>query len=220
MADIQTSQTEATAAGKNSPGGNGGAQRNQPVAQRTEQSRNATAQESTGREGRALTRAGSRQLTSAAQNPFAVMRQLSREMDRWMDSFFERGFGSLLRDSPLGDDEWQVRSLWTPQIDVQHRNDAVVVCADLPGVRKEDVQIEVQDDALVISGKRREEREEGGDDQGYRTIERSYGSFYRTVPLPQGTNPDEIKAVMRDGVLKVTLPLPENARPRRIQIQS
>ena len=91
---------------------------------------------------------------------------------------------------------------------------------DLPGVRKEDVQIEVHDDALIISGQRREEREEGAADQDYRMLERSYGTFYRTVPLPQGTNQDQIEAVMRDGVLKVTVPLAENARPRRIQVQS
>jgi HSP20 family protein len=149
-----------------------------------------------------------------------MMRQLSREMDRLMDSFFDRGFGSILQDSPARDDEWQTPALWTPQIDVRQRDEAVVVRADLPGVRKEDVQVEVQNDVLVISGQRREEREEGGDDQDYRMFERSYGSFYRSVPLPQGTNPDEIEAVMRDGVLKVTLPLAENARRRRIQIQS
>ena len=220
MAENQTSQTAATAARKGSSDRNGGAQRNQPVAQRTEQSRGVAVQESNGREGRALTRAGSRQLTSAAQNPFTTLRQLSREMDRLTDSFFGRGFGSLLRDSSTHDDEWQSRTLWAPRIDAQQRNDAIVVRADLPGVRKEDVQVEVQDDALVISGQRSEEREEGGDDQGYRVLERSFGTFYRTVPLPQGTNPDEIEAVMRDGVLKVTLPLTEDARPRRIQIQS
>jgi HSP20 family protein len=220
MAEIQSNQTEASAAGKGSAGRNGGTQRNQPVPQRTEQSRDVTSQESTGSERRALTKSGSRQLMSAAQNPFATMRQLSREMDRLMDSFFGRGFGSLLRDSSVGDDDWQAPNLWAPQIDVQHRNDAIVVRADLPGVDKDDVQIDVRDDALVISGQRREEREEGGDDQGYRVLERNYGSFYRTVPLPQGANQDEIEAVMRDGVLKVTVPLAENARPRRIQIQS
>jgi hypothetical protein len=60
-----------------------------------------------------------------------MMRQLSREMDRLMDSFFERGFGSLLRDSSTSDAEWQGRSLWAPQIDVQRRGDAIVVRADL-----------------------------------------------------------------------------------------
>jgi HSP20 family protein len=208
MADIQTNQSGA---GKGSDG-NGGAQRSQ--------SRGVATQESSGKEGRAMARTGSRQLASAAQNPFVMMRQLSREMDRLMDSFFDRGFGSVLRDSSTRDDEWQERALWAPQIDVQHRGDAIVVRADLPGVSKEDVQVDVQDDALIISGQRSEERDEGGDDQGYRMVERSYGSFYRSVPLPQGTSADQIQAVMRDGVLKVTLPIAENARPRRIQIQS
>jgi HSP20 family protein len=149
-----------------------------------------------------------------------MMRQLSREMDRLMDSFFDRGFGSLLRDSGSREDDWQSRMLWTPQIDVQQRNDAVVVRADLPGVRKEDVQVEVEGEALIISGERREERAEGGDDEGYRLVERSYGSFYRSVPLPQGANTDEIEATMRDGVLTITLPVPEEARPRRIAIHS
>lgn len=212
MAQIHPNQTEPSAARKGSSERNGGAQRSQ--------GRDVVSQESTGKDGRAVTRAGSRQLTSAAQNPFAMMRQLSREMDRMMDSFFERGFGSLLRDSSIRDDEWQERTLWTPQIDVQHRGDAIVVRADLPGVRREDVQVEVQGDVLILSGQRREEREEGAEDQDYRMFERSYGSFYRTVPLPQGTNPDEIQAVMRDGVLKVTLPLAESARPKKIQIQS
>jgi HSP20 family protein len=211
MAQTQTSQNE-TSVRKGSLEGNGGAQ--------SRQDRDVVTQESTGRKDRAMTRAGSRQLTSAAQRPFATIRELSREMDRLMDSFFGRGFGSFLRDSSIRDDEWQGSTLWTPQIDVQHRDNAIVVRADLPGVRKEDVQVEVQDDALIISGERREEHEEGGDDQSYRMYERSYGSFYRSVPLPTGTKSDEIQAVMRDGVLKVTLPLPENARPKKIQIQS
>ena len=211
MAENQTSQTEATSGSKSSPAGNGG--------QRS-QSRDVIAQESKGREGRALTGASSRQLASPAARPFSMMRQLSREMDRLMDAFFERRFGSMLQDPSFRDDDWQGRTLWAPQIDVQHGEDAIVVCADLPGVRKEDVQVEVQDDALVISGQRREEREEGGKEQGYQMLERSYGSFYRSVPLPHGTKPDEIEAIMRDGVLKVKLPLAESARPRKIKIQS
>ena len=186
-----------------------------------QQDRSLTTQESGGRTNRALTGQGSRALTAAQQNPFSMMRQLSREMDRMMDSFFERGFGSLWRESGgAQEDEWQGRTLWSPQIDVQQRKDSVIVRADLPGVSKENVQVEVEGDALIISGQRREEREEGGDDQSYRLVERSYGSFYRSVPLPQGVDPDQIVAAMRDGVLTVTLPLAENARPRRIEIQS
>jgi HSP20 family protein len=212
MPETQTTQTETTATRKGSPNAGGGSA--------TKQGRSLVQQESAGRTGRAVARRSSQGLATTAQNPFAMMRQLSREMDRLMDSFFDRGFGSLLRDSGSREDDWQSRMLWTPQIDVQQRNDAVVVRADLPGVRKEDVQVEVEGEALIISGERREERAEGGDDEGYRLVERSYGSFYRSVPLPQGANTDEIEATMRDGVLTITLPVLEEARPRRIAIQS
>jgi HSP20 family protein len=211
MPETQTTQTETAATRKSSSNGERGAG--------TQQGRSVIQQESGGRTHRDVARQGSRGL-AAAQNPFAMMRRMSREMDQLMDSFFERGFGSLLREVGSRDDDWESRTLWSPRIDVQQRKDALVVRADLPGVRKEDVQVEVEDDALVISGQRREEREEGGDDQGYRLVERSYGSFYRSVPLPQGANPDEIEATMRDGVLTVTLPVPEAARPKRITIQS
>jgi hypothetical protein len=70
------------------------------------------------------------------------------------------------------------------------------------------------------SGERREEREEGGDEQGYKAIERSYGSFCRTVPLPQKVNLEKLTAKMQDGVLQITVPLDESARPRRIQIET
>jgi HSP20 family protein len=120
-----------------------------------------------------------------------------------------------------GDREaWDAPALWSPQIDVQRRDDALVVKADLPGVRKEDLKIDIDDNALVISGQRQEQHEEGGKDQGYQLYERSYGSFYRAIPLPQDVNADDIQAEMRDGVLKVTVPLPQSARRRRIQIQS
>lgn len=210
MPQSQTTQTETTATRKGSFNSERGS---------APQQGSVVQQESGGRSHRAVARQSARGL-AAAQKPFAMMRQMSREMDQLMDSFFERGFGSLLREAGSRDDDWESRTLWSPRIDVQQRNDAVVVRADLPGVRKEDVQVEVEDDALIISGQRREEREEGGDDQGYRLVERSYGSFYRSVPLPQGANPDEIEATMRDGVLTVTLPVPEAARPRRITIQS
>jgi HSP20 family protein len=209
MPENQTTQVE-TRKSSNGEGGSG-----------KQQGRSVTTQESGGRTNRALTRQGSRAPTGAPQNPFSMMRQLSREMDRLMDTFFERGFGPRFGESGgVQEDDWQGRTLWSPQIDVQQRNDSVIVRADLPGVSKENVQVEMEGDALIISGQRREEREEGGDEQGYRLLERSYGSFYRSVPLPQGVDPDQIEAAMRDGVLTVTLPLAENARPRRIEIQS
>jgi len=212
MAETQNTQAETTATRKGQQNGGAGAG--------TQEGRNMVSQESGGRSNHAVTSQRSRSLSATPQNPFSMMRQLSREMDRLMDSFFERGFGSVLRDDYAREDDWQPRMLWSPQIDVQQRNDALIVRADLPGIDKDDIRIEVEGDSLVISGQRREEREEGGDEQGYRLVERNYGSFHRSVRLPQGTNPDEITASMRDGVLTITLPLREEARPRRIEVQS
>ncbi|MFO7276181.1 MAG: Hsp20/alpha crystallin family protein [Pseudomonadota bacterium] len=156
-----------------------------------------------------------------AQSPFGMMLQFSREMDRLMDSFFNRNFlspfGSMF-ESALPSFGAGIPELWTPRIDVRQKGDNLVICADLPGVRKEDINIECDADSIAISGERREEREEGGEQQGYRMTERSYGSFYRRIPLPDGVNPDEIKASMRDGVLEITVPLPKGQR-RRIEIQ-
>ena len=168
---------------------------------------------------RGLTRTGSRQLSQSSQHPFSMMRQLSRDMDRLFDSFFGTGFGSSLWGGG-GREALDAPTLWSPQIDVQRRDDALVLKADLPGVSKEDLKIDIDDNTLVISGQRQEEHEEGGKDQGYQLYERSYGTFYRAIPLPQDVNADDIQAEMRDGVLKVTVPLPQSARRRRIQIQS
>jgi HSP20 family protein len=220
MNETQTNQPEGQANYQASSNGDGAREDQGRASGSQRRGGSMTTQGSTGRGGRMARGQGSQglsQIPSRLQNPFAMMRQMSREMDRMMDSFFERGLGSLSRDT--GAEGWQSRPFWTPRLDVQQRNDAVVVRADLPGARKEDVQIEVEGDTLVISGERRAEHEEGGEGQGYQLVERSYGSFYRTVPLPQGTNPEQIKAEMRDGVLTITLPLSEDARPRRIQIQ-
>lgn len=211
MAETRTNETESANVRQASRVGNGGRQQdqNQPTDQQS-QGGSLVRQESGARGNRGLTRSGS-------QHPFSMMRQLSRDMDRLFDSFFGPSFGS----SPWGArEDWDAPTLWSPQIDVQRREDALVVKADLPGVRKEDLKIDIDDNALVISGQRQEEHEEGGQDQGYQVYERSYGSFYRAIPLPQDVNADDIQAEMREGVLKVTVPLPQSARRRRIQIQS
>jgi HSP20 family protein len=95
----------------------------------------------------------------------------------------------------------------------------LIVCADLPGLKKEDIQVEFSEDALTIQGERRQEHEESH--EGYRTSERSYGKFYRSIPLPEGVNPESAKATFQDGVLKITVPLPAHAGPRsrRSEIQ-
>jgi len=211
MAETRTDESANIRQGSR-PGNGGRQDQNQPTNQPTNeqsQSGSVVRHESGARGSRALTRSGS-------QHPFSMMRQLSRDMDRLFDSFFGPGLGS---SSWGGREDWDAPTLWSPQIDVQRRDDALVVKADLPGVRKEDLKIDIDDNALVISGQRQEEHEEGGQDRGYQLYERSYGTFYRAIPLPQDVNADDIQAEMREGVLKVTVPLPQSARRRRIQIQ-
>jgi HSP20 family protein len=132
---------------------------------------------------------------------------MSEEMDRTFSHFFGgqssgRGFGG-----------------WSPAIDVEERNGQLEVHAELPGLKPEDVKVEVTNDALVIRGERKYEREHR-EGQSYRS-ERRYGEFYRAIPLPEGVNTEEAKAQFRDGVLQITVPVPQQAGKRReIPIQS
>ena len=107
-------------------------------------------------------------------------------------------------------------ALWAPQIEVSEREGKLLICADLPGLRKEDVKVELTDEALTIQGERQEQRE----GRGY--SERTYGSFYRSIPLPEGVNTDGAQARFQDGVLEVTIPMPkheEQQKQKRLEIQ-
>lgn len=100
------------------------------------------------------------------------------------------------------------------------KNGRLVTKIDLPGMKKEDVRVEVTDGHLTISGERKSEAEEKK--ENYYRCEREYGSFYRSVPLPDGVKLEDVKATFTDGVLEVSVPLPpqaEAAQPRRIEIQ-
>ena len=106
---------------------------------------------------------------------------------------------------------------WLPSMDVREEDDSFVVEMELPGVRAEDVQIECENNALTISGERRqEERTEQGRQL---RVERRFGSFTRTLPLPQGTNEDAIQAELKDGVLELRIPRAEQPKPRRIEVR-
>lgn len=130
-------------------------------------------------------------------SPFARMRDLTDEMDRMF-----RGLGA----------ETDLQA-WAPAVDVQQCNGNLVVSAELPGLKKEEVKVEVNDDALIISGERKQEHKE--DHEGYHRWERSYGQFYRSIPLPEGAKTDQVKAELKDGVLKVSIPVPEVAKKSR-----
>jgi HSP20 family protein len=144
-------------------------------------------------------------------NPFAMMQSFADEMDRLFESF---GLGRSSRPAGV---PGQGAGLWSPQIEVSRRGNELVVCADLPGMKKEDLHVEVRQDHLVLQGERRQEHE-GGEGGFYRS-ERSYGRFYRAIPLPEGTSPEQAQASFKDGVLEIKLPLPQQAEQRTRQIE-
>lgn len=151
-------------------------------------------------------------------NPWAMMQRFSEEMDRIFDNF---GMGRGFLSSSFGRGQDIGRSMWSPQIEVYERDNKLIVCADLPGMKKEDIQIELTDDMLTLQGERRQESEEDTQ-EGYRRSERSYGSFYRSIPLPEGIDAEKAQASFEEGVLKITVPLPTQQKPqsRRIEVQS
>jgi HSP20 family protein len=141
------------------------------------------------------------------RDPFWSMNSLRREMDRLFENF---GFGSsLLYDfDRLG---------WTPQIEMNERDGKLIVKADLPGLNKDDVKIELNDNVLTIEGERKDERkdERGG------WSERSYGQFFRSITLPEGIRTENANATFKNGVLEITFDAPQQSQPRgrRIDIK-
>jgi HSP20 family protein len=105
---------------------------------------------------------------------------------------------------------------WVPALDVWETDDEVVYAFDLPGVPEDKVSIELNDDALTVSATR--EREDKRSDDGFFRLERRFGSFSRTVGVPQGVSEDAIKADFTDGVLEIRVAKPEQRKPRRIQL--
>jgi len=139
-------------------------------------------------------------------NPFTLMRRLTEDMDR-MFSGYERGSGN---SSEIG--------VWAPPVEVRESSGNLVVSAELPGLNKEDVKVEVTEDAVIIQGERKRESEE--ERQGIHRSERYYGAFYREIPLPQGAKADQAKAQFNNGLLEVTVPIPEaQRRTRQIPIE-
>lgn len=134
---------------------------------------------------------GSQQLRrrSAVDSPFDLMRRLTEQMF---------GVGALPRAAEV----------WSPHIEVFERDGKLNVTADLPGMSKDDVRVELRDNNLVLEGERKEEKRE--DREGYFVTERSYGSFYRVIPLPDEVDAGSARATFRNGVLELTFDLPRN----------
>jgi HSP20 family protein len=125
----------------------------------------------------------------------------SRDVDRLFDAFFGGGEQS---------------QRWVPAIDLVEGEDHFLLKADLPGLSEDDVSIEVQDGMLTISGERKAEHE--ARERGWYRVERAFGSFSRSLTLPDGVDADAISAAFERGVLEVRIPKPEERKPRRVQI--
>jgi HSP20 family protein len=199
------------------------------MAQQSQQTRNDTARRSREEQGtheRALSRQnegrGMRRWDPAfggITSPFELMDRMTQEMDRWFDrltgsSGFPRALG--LSRTPLAGRRLES---WIPRIEAGQKGDQFVVRADLPGLKKEDVDVEVTDEAITIRGERRDEQQE--EREGYWRSEREYGQFFRTIPLPEGAIAENANASFRDGVLEITMPCaPSEAnRGRRLEIK-
>ena len=142
------------------------------------------------------------------ENPFSLMRRFSNEMDRLFEGF---GFRPRFFETPVE------TALWAPNVEVLEKEGKLLVRADLPGLTKDDVKVGVTDDVLTLEGERKQEKEEKR--EGYFRSERSYGAFYRAIPLPDGVKADGIVANFRNGVLEVAMPLvKEEKKVKKIEV--
>ena len=139
--------------------------------------------------------------------PVREITSFQSEMNRLFNTFF---------DTPTTGNGSGVRR-WIPAMDLVEAEDHFVLKADLPGVAEDDVNIEVEENVLTVSGERKAEHEDKRD--GYVRVERSYGSFRRSLTLPKGVDADAVSASFDNGVLEIRIPKPEERKPRRVAIQ-
>jgi HSP20 family protein len=139
-------------------------------------------------------------------DPARELDTLQSDMNRLFDAFFQG------RGASAGNGARR----WIPAMDLVETDDQFVLRADLPGLGEDDVDIEVKDNVLTISGERRSEHEQRG--EGYHRVERSFGRFSRSLDLPKGTDPAAVSAEFDRGVLEVRIPKPEERQPTRIEI--
>ncbi|MCX7984007.1 MAG: Hsp20/alpha crystallin family protein [Bacteroidetes bacterium] len=132
---------------------------------------------------------------------------LQREINRMFDSFF-RGWR---------DEEETSLAQWSPAVDIAEKDDAYIVKVELPGVEKDDVKVTLESNVLTIRGEKKFEKETKK--ENYHRIERCYGSFNRSFTLPSTVKSDKIDATYKDGVLTITLPKAEEAKPKQIEVK-
>jgi len=141
--------------------------------------------------------------------PWGLLRRLNEDVNQLFNE-------SRVASAADGDQSNIATSNWTPAVDIKEEDERFVLKADVPGVDPKDIDVTMDDGVLTIKGERRHESEE--DANGYKRVERSYGSFYRRFSLPDTANAEAVSAKGKDGVLEIVIPKQEKAQPRRISV--
>jgi HSP20 family protein len=129
----------------------------------------------------------------------------------------QRGINQLFDNSVgQGSSEGVALNTWTPTVDIYEDETSFMIKLELPEVNREDVKVNLHENTLSISGERRLENEDKRD--GYHRVERSYGQFYRSFTLPPNVNPEGINAQFKDGMLRLSIPKKEEAKPKQIEV--
>jgi HSP20 family protein len=168
-----------------------------------------------GQQGGALSRRGGGipSMFGSRGSPFDVFRRIDEDMDRLFQQFWGGG-RNLMRGRGT-----ETQAMWMPQVEVCEQGGKLHVFADLPGMKKEDVKLSLEGDQLIVQGERRSSHEEGQQGSGFYHSERSYGSFYRSIPLPEGVDPQTAEASFKDGVLDVCFNAPRTPQQQARQIE-
>jgi HSP20 family protein len=140
-------------------------------------------------------------------DPFRELSSLQERMNRLFSDFRVR--------TPLGEEEI-TQGAWVPPVDIYETSDSIVLEAELPGLTKDNIVVEVKDSTLTLKGDKKFEREVK--EENYHRVERSYGGFQRAFTLPSTVQQDKVKAKFRDGILEITIPKAEEAKPKQIKV--
>ena len=145
-------------------------------------------------------------MSIARFDPFRDLMNLQQRINRLFEEVFPRGERAEV-----------VQAAWAPAVDIYEEPEAILIEADLPGLNKDDVSVNLENNVLTIQGERKLEREDKR--ENYRRIERAYGVFARSFTLPSNVDAAKIDAEFKDGVLRIRLPKKEEAKPRQIEVK-
>ncbi|MDR9436402.1 MAG: Hsp20/alpha crystallin family protein [Thiohalophilus sp.] len=139
--------------------------------------------------------------------PWSMLNQIRREMDQMLETTGDNGESSAIATSD-----------WIPAVDIKETQDAFILHADVPGVDPKDVDVHMENGILTIKGERESEKKD--EREGYKRVERQYGSFYRRFSLPDTADAEKISARSKNGVVEITIPKKEAVQPRKISVES